>query len=109
MAKIECINSSKVYCKFSSVPSSFSPSKVLIVAKCIVNTIWKYPCVGLLRVLIVAKCIVNQDVIDLNVSGLDGINSSKVYCKCIFWFFRLIILFSINSSKVYCKSLYSDI
>ena len=33
---------------------------VLIVAKCNVNTIWKYPCVGLLRVLIVAKCNVNQ-------------------------------------------------
>ena len=34
-----------------------------------------------------------------------GINSSKVYCKLYFPFLNHLFSFCINSSKVYCKSL----
>ena len=57
-----CINSSKVYCKFSyffSVHFSF-------------------------LVLIVAKCIVNLEDLNRWREKLESINSSKVYCKFFF-------------------------
>ena len=76
-----CINSSKVYCKFISCSSiSSNPS-----------------------VLIVAKCIVNEAREDWGkVIGI-GINSSKVYCKFQFHSKVPFQILCINSSKVYCK------
>ena len=75
-----CINSSKVYCKFKFTCSECSIKKVLIVAKCIVNS-----------------------SLSFRVNLFWGINSSKVYCKFKTWNKCLKKLFSINSSKVYCK------
>ena len=54
---------------------------VLIVAKCIVNTIMDSMFIGTVGVLIVAKCIVNSDIISGKQKNNDSINSSKVYCK----------------------------
>ena len=55
-----CINSSKVYCKFRH-PVSFSRIfMVLIVAKCIVNSPIMFLMPTKDMVLIVAKCIVNS-------------------------------------------------
>ena len=54
-----CINSSKVYCKFISCSSISSNPSVLIVAKCIVNAKIESNIEELENVLIVAKCIVN--------------------------------------------------
>ena len=57
----DCINSSKVYCKYFSQENEVTGYKVLIVAKCIVNL---RPGINALKsylVLIVAKCIVNID------------------------------------------------
>ena len=53
------INSSKVYCKFSSVSLNVLIISVLIVAKCIVNLHSTLSKNSKLIVLIVAKCIVN--------------------------------------------------
>nr|DAJ49445.1 MAG TPA: hypothetical protein [Caudoviricetes sp.] len=53
-----CINSSKVYCKFISCSSISSNPSVLIVAKCIVNIRYGTAPLRSCIVLILAKCIV---------------------------------------------------
>ena len=54
-----CINSSKVYCKYKLPCTVTLFLKVLIVAKCIVNHAGLIYQSGNQFVLIVAKCIVN--------------------------------------------------
>ena len=54
-----CINSSKVYCKFISLPFQLSLCLVLIVAKCIVNRQNAIDELSKVLVLIVAECNVN--------------------------------------------------
>ena len=54
-----CINSSKVYCKYATNPTTSPANIVLIVAKCIVNDVVKQLQDWGNKVLIVAKCIVN--------------------------------------------------
>ena len=53
------INSSKVYCKYLLPTKLFFFIKVLIVAKCIVNSQFTLSFATNFKVLIVAKCIVN--------------------------------------------------
>ena len=78
-----CINSSKVYCKFLNLNLGEERFIVLIVAKCIVNAVFCDFKKGYAYVLIVAKCIVNFiSFINLLILYV-GINSSKVYCKSI--------------------------
>ena len=75
------INSSKVYCKYVPSAAYMLGSSVLIVAKCIVNSLKEdvenFDCI----VLIVAKCIVNDDIELFSEELMLSINSSKVYCK----------------------------
>ena len=56
---LNCINSSKVYCKFNYLIVLVEFIKVLIVAKCIVNFLGSGTTLKVAKVLIVAKCIVN--------------------------------------------------
>ena len=55
----DCVNSSKVYCKYFCQENEVTGYKVLIVAKCIVNMTENSVKRMLKKVLIVAKCIVN--------------------------------------------------
>ena len=55
-----CINSSKVYCKYIKERILIIKELVLIVAKCIVNVKLMHLIPHRDFVLIVAKCIVNQ-------------------------------------------------
>ena len=78
-----CINSSKVYCKLTCFSSILSSDSVLIVAKCIVNISNTLLSDENVNVLIVAKCIVNRGSWDYHIPRIQGINSSKVYCKSL--------------------------
>ena len=59
-------------------------------------------------VLIVAKCIVNSILIGDRTNSKFSINSSKVYCKFQGFSVSYIQHIRINSSKVYCKSYLSN-
>ena len=71
---------------------------VLIVAKCIVNMFVISINLVISKVLIVAKCIVNSEVVtDGDIS--QGINSSKVYCKCSSTSFNAFIVLVLIVAK----------
>ena len=92
-----------MYCKCIFRKLSKFGIIVLIVAKCIVNGLLNQDYLIILLVLIVAKCIVNRRKIGFLVDSQEGINSSKVYCKCNLKTSLIFLLYCINSSKVYCK------
>ena len=74
-----CINSSKVYCKYTSYLPIFNLNRVLIVAKCIVNAVNLKSNGQINYVLIVAKCIVNY-----YGKAMDGITwFVLIVAKCI--------------------------
>ena len=60
-----------------------SSIRVLIVAKCIVNSKIENLTQSQKEVLIVAKCIVNFNNLTTSVKLSISINSSKVYCKLL--------------------------
>ena len=70
-----------MYCKWRYSFRRYFKRRVLIVAKCIVNTFKHSGIQQENKVLIVAKCIVNETIDGNDVGDLGGINSSKVYCK----------------------------
>ena len=74
-----CINSSKVYCKYFSGSWYGRFLVVLIVAKCIVNSIMSCISVSKSIVLIVAKCIVNR----VAACGLNKCTKVLIVAKCI--------------------------
>ena len=70
-----------MYCKCSIALLNKLIELVLIVAKCIVNTIFSVVVASFQPVLIVAKCIVNTIMDSMFIGTVGCINSSKVYCK----------------------------
>ena len=70
-----------MYCKYVPSQLCYIHYEVLIVAKCIVNTVENNLTYFESSVLIVAKCIVNEGEFYGVVVAFYGINSSKVYCK----------------------------
>ena len=74
-----CINSSKVYCKWGFCSSIFASSFVLIVAKCIVNNSRHFSVHYSMKVLIVAKCIVNY----IKRIAVAGMTMVLIVAKCI--------------------------
>ena len=88
-----CINSSKVYCKFLTAFTGLSNFNVLIVAKCIVNSNW----------------------LKINKSKTNSINSSKVYCKSLMYLIKnhnlsvLIVAKCIVNSIIFNIMIYKTI
>ena len=97
-----CINSSKVYCKFKFTCSECSIKKVLIVAKCIVNSSLSFR-VNLFWGINSSKVYCKYNIHRIYKKNTPCINSSKVYCKRLRISMPWHRYICINSSKVYCK------